>query len=121
MLPIIAHASLSEADTQALHAGLLAADPEDQPRGYAPLALTVHEDGRLIAGLMVATAWTWLSIDALWVKPARRTQGYGRRLVAEAEAIARTRGCRHARLDTFDFQARGFYERLGYHVYAELA
>ena len=34
--------------------------------------------------------------------------------------MARARGCRHARLDTFDFQARTFYEQLGYRVYAEL-
>jgi hypothetical protein len=38
-----------------------------------------------------------------------------------AEAMAMERGCRGAWLGTFDFQARGFYERLGYVVFAELA
>ena len=28
--------------------------------------------------------------------------------------MAATRGCRHAYLDTFDFQARPFYEKQGY-------
>jgi hypothetical protein len=37
---------------------------------------------------------------------------------AEAEAVAA--GCTDAVLDTFSFQARGFYERHGYHVYATL-
>lgn len=39
----------------------------------------------------------------------------------EAEAEAVRRGCHHALLDTFDFQARPFYERLGYRVWGELA
>ena len=37
---------------------------------------------------------------------------------AEAEAVAA--GCTDAVLDTFSFQARGFYERHGYEVYATL-
>jgi len=38
--------------------------------------------------------------------------------MAEREAVAR--GCRGAWLDTFDFQARGFYERLGYACFGEI-
>ena len=120
MLPIVVQASLSDADSDALYAGLLATDPSDRPRAYAGLALTVHDGARLVAGLTGATVWTWLSIDVLWVSPELRGQGYGRRLLTEAESIARSRGCQHARLDTFDFQARAFYEQLGYRVYAEL-
>jgi hypothetical protein len=41
-------------------------------------------------------------------------------LLLEAEAAAIKLGCRGAWLGTFDFQARGFYERLGYNVFAEL-
>jgi ribosomal protein S18 acetylase RimI-like enzyme len=37
---------------------------------------------------------------------------------AEREAIARS--CRGAWLDTYSFQARGFYERLGYTVFGIL-
>jgi hypothetical protein len=37
---------------------------------------------------------------------------------AETEAVAR--GCHSAWLDTFAFQARPFYERLGYTCFGEL-
>ena len=37
---------------------------------------------------------------------------------AEREAIRR--GCRGAWLDTYSFQARGFYERLGYTIFGTI-
>jgi len=40
--------------------------------------------------------------------------------MAEAEEEALRRDCRSAWLDTFEFQARGFYERLGYSCFATL-
>jgi ribosomal protein S18 acetylase RimI-like enzyme len=39
--------------------------------------------------------------------------------MAEAEAVRRK--CVGAWLDTYSFQARGFYERLGYTVLGEIA
>jgi hypothetical protein len=38
----------------------------------------------------------------------------------EAEAEAIRRGCRGAWLDTFSFQARGFYERPGYSIFGTI-
>ncbi len=64
--------------------------------------------------------WGWLMLDGLWVDAALRGRRLGARLLGEAEALARRRGCRAAWLDTFDFQARPFYERQGYRVVAAL-
>ena len=47
-----------------------------------------------------------------------RGQGVGRALMGHAEAHARERECHSAWLDTF--QARGFYEALGYVPFGEL-
>ena len=51
---------------------------------------------------------------------ALRGQGLGSRLLLAAEDLAVSRGCRGSCLGTFDFQARTFYERHGYAVFAEL-
>ena len=40
--------------------------------------------------------------------------------MAEIERVAAQRGCTHAHLDTFSYQARPFYERLGYRVFGVL-
>jgi len=102
--------------------GIREADPaEVRPRDWEALCLAVRDgDGAVAGGLYGATSWGWLMIDGLWVDGALRGQGYGSRLLAEAEAIALRRGCRGAWLGTFDFQAREFYERHGYRVFAEL-
>ena len=40
--------------------------------------------------------------------------------MAQAEARAIARDCHSAWLDTFSFQARGFYEKLGYEEFGRL-
>jgi ribosomal protein S18 acetylase RimI-like enzyme len=63
-------------------------------------------------------SWGWLFVDALWVHPDLRGQGAGRALMAHAERRAGAAGCHSAWLDTF--QARGFYEAIGYRVFGTL-
>ena len=119
MLQINREKALTDDETGQLYAGLLALDPA--PRCYEALILSLRTPDQQLAGaLLAATAWTWLSIDVLWVEPSLRGRGFGRAMAHKAESIARERGCTRARLDTFDFQARSFYERLGYRVYAQL-
>ena len=64
--------------------------------------------------------WTWLHVSLLWVAEERRHSGLGSRLLCDLEAAAAERGCRHAHLDTFSYQARPFYERHGYTLFATL-
>jgi GNAT superfamily N-acetyltransferase len=121
MVQLTEDAPLTEAETRRLYDGLLASDPAELPRNYAPLTLSLRSsESQLVGGLLASTVWNWLSIDVLWVDPSLRGQGFGRELVGRAEATAVRRGCTDARLDTFDFQARAFYEHLGYRVYAQL-
>ena len=85
---------------------------------FRPLVLAARTaDGTIIGGLVGETGWRWLHIDLLWVIDGHRGRGLGRRLLHSAEDEARARGAGHAYLDTFDFQARPFYEREGYTVF----
>lgn len=107
---------------RAVRAGIRAADPPDVPkRDWEPICLALRDaDGAVVGGLYGATAWSWLMIDGLWVAEELRGNGFGGQLLARSEAIAAERGCRGAWLGTFGFQAREFYERHGYTVFAEL-
>ena len=75
---------------------------------------------KVVAGLNGHSDWGWLFVKLLWVSDAHRRAGLGTRLMKAAEAEARRRNCRAVWLDTFSFQAPGFYEKLGYRRFGEL-
>jgi GNAT superfamily N-acetyltransferase len=88
---------------------------------YRPLVIAVEDaDGRVIGGLWGRTVYDWLFVELLFVPEALRGRGVGTDLMKRAEDEALARGCHSAWLDTFEFQARGFYERLGYVCFGEL-
>jgi GNAT superfamily N-acetyltransferase len=93
-----------------------------RPENHRLLAILLSHPGtgEVIGGLWGETIFCHLHIDLLFIpEPLRRT-GIGRRLMGDAEAEAIRRGCRGAWLDTYSFQARGFYERLGYTVFGAI-
>lgn len=86
-----------------------------------PLVIALRDEhGHTIGGLWGETGLDWLHVDLLAVPESLRGQDIGTALMQRAEAMARDRGCIGAWLDTFAFQARGFYEKLGYSVFGEI-
>lgn len=110
------------ADVQRLWEGLNSYNREHvEDENHIRLAIFLRdEQGNLVGGLLGDTAWGWLYISALWISDRLRRQGIGQRLMAAAEAEAVRRGCRHAAVDTMDFQAPEFYKKLGYCVWGSL-
>lgn len=76
--------------------------------------------GQVLGGLWGRTAYDWLFVELLFVPESLRQQGVGADLMRRAESEALARGCHSAWLDTFQFQARGFYEKLGYRCFGQL-
>ncbi len=112
----------AQADVEVLPDGLEAFNesrwPKHQP--WKPLAVLVRDSERIVAGLAGETYSGWLFIKYLWVSEGLRGKGIGRRLMAAGEARALERGAHSAWVDTFSFQAPGFYPKLGYEVFGEL-
>jgi GNAT superfamily N-acetyltransferase len=96
-------------------------DSQAGPSENRPLAVLVQDStGAVVGGLWGYTAYGWLFTHLLFVPASLRGQGMGSRLMQIAETEAATRGCHGAWLDTFEFQARAFYERIGYTCFGEL-
>ncbi len=82
--------------------------------------LVLRDGDKIAGGLLGNTNWDWLRIEILSVAEHLRGSGLGRALVEKAETIAQERGCKGAWVDTYSFQAPGFYKHLGYQVFGTL-
>lgn len=76
----------------------------------------VADNGELLAALAGRTFGNWFYLESFWLAETERGKGIGSAMLAQAEAIAKARGCRYVVLDTLDFQAKPFYQRFGYQV-----
>ena len=77
-------------------------------------------DRQIIGGLVGDISWGWLHVDILWIAEPYRQYGIGTSLMDRAEAEASAMDVQQAYLETTDFQALSFYEKRGYHVFAQL-
>jgi GNAT superfamily N-acetyltransferase len=86
-----------------------------------PVAFFLQDENGEILGGLLGDIWAaWLHVRTLAVAMPARGHGFGKELIKRAELYAIERGCTDAYLDTFSFQARPFYEKLGYHVFGTL-
>lgn len=87
-----------------------------------PFALTIHQPDseEVLGGLWALSLWGSFYIGLVVTPEGGRGEGLGTGLMARAEAEAVARGCRNMWLDTYAFQARAFYERLGFEVFGQI-
>ncbi len=109
-------------DMARVRAGLMAFnDSQAGPAQVDRIAVYLRDSQDVIQGGLVGfMAWQWLSVELLWVEASLRGRGHGSALLRQAEAIARDTGGVAVKLDTYEFQARPFYEKLGYEVFGVL-
>jgi len=79
-----------------------------------------NDDGEIVGGALGNTWGLWLYVSDLWVDPSLRGKGYATKLMGAIEHLAIERGCANSYLDTFSFQARPLYEKLGYKLFGTL-
>ena len=91
------------------------------PRNKKEFAFSAHaETGEFVGGLLGFTHWNHFFVSAIFVEEQFRGEGIGRELLERAEALALQHGCDTIYLDTFDYQAPGFYEKLEFKVFGKL-
>jgi len=89
--------------------------------GFNPIAVVARDgDGELVGAVSGTINWNWLHIALFWIAADARRGGLGSTLLRRIEEVAQQRGCTNSHLDTFSYQARPFYERHGYTLFATL-
>lgn len=114
----------ADEELQILSEGLMAYNRSQVGgRQKEPLTFFLRDaEGRVVGGVHGNYSSTsgWLYVSMLWVSEGVRGGGHGSRLLRRIEREAIERGCANSYLDTFSFQAPGFYKKLGYVVFGEL-
>ena len=86
-----------------------------------PFALIARDDaGKIVGGLSGRIYLDTLHVSILWLDEKLRGEGHGRTLMERAEKEARAKGVNYASLSTLSWQARPFYESLGWKVLGEM-
>jgi len=90
--------------------------------GFKPISVYFRNiDSEIVAGLTGKTFWNWLHVEYLRVSEDERGKKLGTKLMRAAEEEAISRGYEGSTLDTFSFQALGFYQKLGYSIVGGLS
>lgn len=117
-LEIIYVAQPSAEEIQSLYDGI--ATHAQSKKNQLPIesfGFFVYSDSnKVLAGCNGAILYGCLYIDSLWVDEALRHQNVGTRLITSAEIFGKEKGCLFATVNTMDWEALGFYQKLGYKI-----
>ncbi|MGE3319305.1 MAG: GNAT family N-acetyltransferase [Candidatus Berkiella sp.] len=105
-------------DIAILSKGLMAYAHEQ--RGLPPIQCFAFyfrdEQNTILGGLNGACLYGCLYIDQLWMSEHFRKTGYGTQLMKKAHEHGKDQGCTFAAVNTMDWEALGFYQKLGYEL-----
>lgn len=91
-----------------------------QAKGLSPIRpfsiFIKDQNQNVLGGVSGASFYGSLYVDSLWISPTLRHQGWGTKLMQEAEKIGKERGARFVTLSTMDWEALLFYQKLGYSI-----
>ena len=84
-------------------------------------AFTAYDGEQVLGGIVGRKTEDLIHIQGLALSPESRGKGIGTQLIEKLIDHATKLDCTTITLSTMDFQARGFYEKMGFEVFGELS
>lgn len=78
------------------------------------------DGNKLIGGAIGNINYNWYFLDLLYVNENYRGKDIGTTLINKIEETAKELELTGIRMETWDFQALGFYEKMGYKIFGEI-
>lgn len=95
--------------------------PEEQKSPKEGISFIARdENGEIIGGVTGTAYWGHMHIDFLWVDPEVRGQRIAEQLMQQMEEYSRTQNYSLMVVETFSFQAPGFYRKQGFQEFGVL-
>jgi ribosomal protein S18 acetylase RimI-like enzyme len=83
---------------------------------FDPVAFVAKDEDEIAGTVVVARFWGNLHIKYVIVEEKYRGNGIATDLMEQAFAYGRKHNCRFAFVETMNFQAQGFYQKLGFQL-----
>jgi len=91
-----------------------------EAKGLSPICpfsiFIKDQEENVFGGISGTSFYGSLYVDSLWVNKTLRHQGWGSKLMHEAEAIGKERSAQFVTVNTMDWEALPFYQKLGYSI-----
>lgn len=105
-------------DLQKISEGIT--DNAQKQRGFSPIetfAFFIRDDHHQAKGGCTGLIYYGcLHIGQLWIDEHLRNQDYGTALMQKAEKFGKEKNCQFVTVSTMDWEALGFYQKLGFHL-----
>lgn len=120
-MQVIVDYNPSQADNDVVSEGIIASNAHILGERDKPFSIFLKNDaGQVFGGLQAYLDSESIYIDTLWIQETLQKQGYGTNLLAAVEEEAKRHQCKYITVDTWDFQAEGFYLKNGYKLLGEV-
>jgi GNAT superfamily N-acetyltransferase len=116
-LQIFTSSSSDEEIIRGIIAGLNETNDPHLERDVRPFVVAAKIGDELVGGAQCSSVWDWMHVKLLWVSPSQRGRGLGSRIMHQIEREAARRNCIGVHVDTYSFQAKDFYLKLGYQIF----
>lgn len=112
---LIVDYSPSQADNDVVSEGIIASNEHIIGERDKEFSIFLKNDsGKVFGGIQAYLDSESVYIDTLWVEESLQKKGYGTKLLGAVEQEAIKNRCKYITVDTWDFQAEGFYLKNGY-------
>jgi len=121
MYKVVIDYAPSETDNAVVREGIIAFNENILGERDTAFSIFLKNDlGKVFGGIQAFLGTESVYIDVLWVEKNLQKQGYGTKLLAAVEDEAIKNGSVFSLVDTWDFQAKGFYLKNGYQPISEI-
>lgn len=93
---------------------------ENSSKSEEPKNFLAFDGDKIIGGAIGYINYNWYFLDLLWIEEAYRDKDIGTTLINNIEEYAQKENLTGVRMETWNFQAKGFYEKMGYKIYATI-
>jgi len=75
-----------------------------------------NSEKKILGGINGFAYYGCLYVDMLWIDEKLRNKGFGSKLMQKAEEFGKNQNCSFSTVNTMDFEALPFYQKLEYQI-----